>query len=151
MTAQLSKHEFGSIIREPKYINGNIEWGRRENNRSVSEFRVDIVSEWPLFLHATFNPDVSKLNYLIVHKKHGRIFGVDLGKEHHNPHCNMVGETHLHEWTEEFRDKVARVPEEITAEISNPVAVWQQFCELANITHTGILGPPLPRQEELFI
>ena len=150
MPSQLSKHEYNSILSEPKSINGDIVWTRRADSLSVNRFSAPLVSEWPLLVHANFNPDVPTLSYLIVHKRHGRILGLDLGKEHHNPQCHMVGEKHLHEWNEDHRDKVARIPEEITAGISHPVGVWQQFCELTNIIHKGELQSPPPRQEELF-
>ncbi len=51
-----------------------------------------------------------------------------MGKDHHNPSCVNIGEKHKHRWNEQLRDKDAYVPEDITASVTDPVAVWQQFC-----------------------
>ncbi|MGH8191833.1 MAG: DUF6978 family protein, partial [Rhodanobacteraceae bacterium] len=42
-----------------------------------------------------------------------RIYGLDLGKDHHNPQCNQVGEKHKHRWTDQYRDKEAYEPRDI--------------------------------------
>jgi hypothetical protein len=79
----------------------------------------------------------------------GRVYGLDIGKDHHNPQCEQVGEKHKHRWTERFRDKEAYVPHDITAPASDPVAVWQQFCIEARLEHNGKLLDPPPHQTEL--
>jgi len=42
------------------------------------------------------------------------------------------------------------VPDDITAPVYDPVAVWEQFCREAGIEHRGKLAPPPALQEELF-
>lgn len=86
----------------------------------------------------------------MILKTAGRVYALDLGKEHHNPQCDKVGEKHKHRWTEQFRDKEAYVPDDITALASDPVLVWRQFCCEAKIAHNGTLSAPLPVQKELF-
>lgn len=45
-------------------------------------------------------------------------------------------------------EREAYVPVDITAPASEPLAVWDQFCEEANIEHTGVMVPPQSRLEE---
>ena len=40
------------------------------------------------------------LTYALILKTAGRIYGLDLGKDHHNPQCEQVGEKHKHRWSE---------------------------------------------------
>jgi hypothetical protein len=49
----------------------------------------------------------------------------------------------------EFRK--AYVPPDITALITEPVTVWQQFCLESSITHNGIMQEPPPLQLDLFL
>ena len=93
---------------------------------------------------------IGALSYVLILKTAGRVYALDLGKDHHNPQCDHVGEKHKHRWTERFRDKEAYVPPDITADVADPVAVWQQFCAEATITHGGTLRPVPPVQQELF-
>ncbi|MDQ3776686.1 MAG: hypothetical protein M3461_21205 [Pseudomonadota bacterium] len=88
---------------------------------------------------------------MLILKTAGRIYGLDLGKEHHNPQCQQVGDKHKHRWTEQFRDKEACVPGDITATAENPVAVWTEFCAQAKIEHCGRMRPPPPRTGDLFL
>jgi len=62
-----------------------------------------------------------------------------------------VGEKHKHRWTERFRDKEAYAPDDISAPVGDPVAVWQQFCAEAGITHAGALAQPPAVQEDLLL
>jgi hypothetical protein len=87
---------------------------------------------------------------MLILKTAGRVYGLDLGKDHHNPQCNQVGEKHKHRWTEQFRDKEAYVPDDITEQAANPVSVWAQFCKEAKIEHHGTMTSPPPLQRELF-
>ncbi|MFH1112659.1 MAG: hypothetical protein V1792_01945 [Pseudomonadota bacterium] len=78
------------------------------------------------------------------------MYGLDLGKDRHNPRCDQVGERHKHLWTEQFRDKEAYVPDDITAPATDPAEAWRQFCLEAKLTHEGELKPPPLRQGDLF-
>lgn len=59
--------------------------------------------------------------------------------------------THKHCWSEEFKDKQAYEPEDITAAPDNPIQAWQQFCQEATIQHKGRMHPPPPLQGDLFL
>jgi hypothetical protein len=86
-----------------------------------------------------------------VHQAAGRIYALDLGKDHRNPDGELVGEKHKHRFTEQFRDKWAYVPDDITFPAVDPVGVWKQFCTEARLRHVGTLQPPPRRQESLFV
>lgn len=90
------------------------------------------------------------LTFALILKSVGRIYGLDLGKDHKNPDGDRIGKKHKHSWSVEFRDKKAYVPTDITASIFEPVTLWEQFCEEACIEHNGKLNQIPPRQEELF-
>ena len=60
----------------------------------------------------------------------------------------MVG-THKVRWTPEDQDKLAYLPEDITAEWWEPVVVWEQFCAEANLKHTGTMIGPIHEEEVL--
>ena len=106
---------------------------------------------WPLFVRGRYNQLAGALSYTLILKTTGRVYGLDLGKEHHNPTCDQVGEKHKHHWKEQFKDKEAYVPSDISAPVDEPVAVWQQFCAESQITHDGRLSTPPILQKDLFL
>lgn len=145
--------EFTSIIEDgSKRIEGDIAWCEDEDHSPAVEFRVEVLSGtgWPLFVRGSYNRLAGALTYALILKTEGRIYALDLGKDHHNPQCTSTGEIHKHRWTEQFRDKEAYVPNDITAPVYDPAAVWEQFCREAGIEHRGKLAPPPALQEELF-
>jgi hypothetical protein len=150
---QLTSAEFEAILADPtKRIEGDISWQEDEDHSPSMDFRVEIQSDagWPLFARGSYNPLIPALSFTLILKTAGRVYGLDLGKDHHNPQCDRVGETHKHRWTERLRDKEAYVPEDICADPSEPLAVWEQFCREANLRHEGKLQPPPPIQGEMF-
>lgn len=150
----ISKTEFETLLNDDsKEISSDIIWLEDEDHSPSVEFRAEISSEpaYPIFLKGSYNPIIESLSYVIIHRNVGRIYGLDLGKDHHNPSCNYVGEKHKHRWDEILRDKEAYVPQDITEPASNPVGVWKQFCREAKIKHTGIMHPPPDLQLGLFI
>ncbi len=150
----LTNTELDAILNdESKRIEGDIVWQEDEDHSSSVEFRVEVQSEsgWPLFVRGSYNALIPSLSYGLIIRTAGRVYGLDLGKDHHNPQCNQVGEIHKHKWTEQFRDKEAYVPEDITAPVNDPVAVWKQFCAESKLTHNGNLNVPPPVQEGLFL
>ncbi|MBK1621676.1 hypothetical protein CKO42_25455 [Lamprobacter modestohalophilus] len=145
--------EFESIlVDQTKEIVGDIRWTTDEDHSHCVEFRMEVSSAggWPLFIKGTYNPLIPALSYSLILKTDGRIYGLDLGKDHHNPQCNQVGECHKHRWTEQGRDKEAYKPVDITATASDPVATWNQFCAEAAIVHRGRMHPPAPPADDLF-
>jgi hypothetical protein len=135
-----------------KIIVGDITWTEDEDHSPAAEFRAEIASEagYPLFVRGSFNPLAQTLTFAIIHASSRRIYALDLGKDHHNPNCQNVGERHKHRWTDLFRDKDAYVPIDIAQSIANPVAVWKEFCAEAKITHQGVMQAPPAHQPNLF-
>ncbi len=149
----MSNAEFESILAdESKRIDGDIRWQEDEDHSPSVEFRVEVSSDsgWPLFVRGSFNPLVPALSFAMILKTAGRIYALDLGKDHHNPQCDQVGEKHKHRWSEQYRDKEAYVPDDITAAASNPVSAWKQFCAETRIQHTGTIKAPQPPEGDLF-
>lgn len=150
----LTHAEFESILEDgSKRIKGDITWCEDEDHFPALEFRAEVVSEtgWPLFVRASYNRLAGALTYALILKTEGRIYALDLGKDHHNPECAQVGEKHKHRWSERCRDKEAYASEDVSAPVSDPAAVWVQFCKQAKIEHEGRLAQPAPHQEDLFL
>lgn len=149
----LTNTEFETILGDrSKRIESDIDWQEDEDHSPSVEFRAEVRSDagWALFVRGSYNPLIPALSYALILKTAGRVYALDLGKDHHNPRCDQVGERHKHRWTEQFRDREAYVPDDITAEASKPLEVWRQFCAEANLTHNGTLFPPPPTQGDLF-
>jgi len=149
----LSNSELETILNDAsKRIEGDLVWQEDEDHSPWVEFRADVRSEagWPLLVRGSYYPYIPALSFVLILKTVGRVYGLDLGKDHHNPQCNQVGEKHKHQWTEHLRDKEAYVPHDITAPPTDPVAVWRQFCCEAKLTHEGALHAPPPARKELF-
>ena len=143
----LSQSEYEAIIADDdKVIEGDIAWTTDPYTYAQS-FRIEIYSEYPIFMNGWYNPFSGKLSYAIIHRSVGRIYGLDLGAAHRNPDRQPIGEKHKNYWVEGDRDKWAYVPEDITEPWSRPVAVWEQFCTEANVTHAGSLGLPAVQAE----
>lgn len=146
----ITQQEFDTILSDTtKRVDGDIHWREDADHSPAREFRVELRSDpgWPIIVVGRFNPYAGTLSYVLVHRGAGRIYGLDLGADHHNPTCQRVGEKHKHRWTEAFRDKEAYVPEDITAPWSEPLRVWKEFCREANIKHHGQMHPPLIQEE----
>ena len=149
----MTQSEFETLIAdETKIVAGDISWLEDEDHSPSVEFRVEVLSQpgWPLFVRGSYNPIANALSYTLVHRGSGRIYALDLGKDHHNPTCMYVGEKHKHRWNEPMRDKEAYVPTDITAPVTQPCEVWRQFCAEAKIQHQGVLHNP-PLQGELLL
>ena len=149
----LTDAEFEALLEdESKRIRGDIAWREDEDHSPALEFRVDVESTngWPLLLKGRYNPAAGTLTYALILKTTGRVYGLDLGKDHHNPTCEQVGERHKHRWSERYGDKEAYVPDDLSAPVSDPVAVWREFCAEARIQHDGIMRRPSATQGELW-
>jgi hypothetical protein len=107
----LTNAEFDTILADTsKKIRGDLAWAEDEDHSPAMEFRAEVTSNvgWPLFVRGSYNPLARTLTYVLILKTTGRIYGLDLGKDHHNPTCQQVGEKHKHHWREQFRDKATR-------------------------------------------
>ena len=149
----MTQAEFEAILADTtKRITGDIAWAEDEDHSPAVEFRAEVASQpgYPLFVRGSYNAEAQTLTFAVINRAVGRICGLDLGKEHHNPDCLLVGEKHKHLWRESVRDKEAYVPSDIAAAVGDPVAVWQEFCREARIEHDGVLQSPPARRKELF-
>ena len=128
-------------------IRGDIRWLDDEDHSPAQEFRVQVACDdgWPLFVVGRYNPAARTLSYALILKTTGRIYALDLGKDHHNPECIQVGERHKHRWSERYRDKRAYAPRDVKAPVSDPVSVWREFCAEARIQHEGSMTELSPK------
>ena len=150
----ITQQEFEAILSDDtKRVKGDLRWGGDEDHSPAQEFRVRVLSEpgWPLTVIGWWNPRSRKLSYVLRHDAAGRILGLDLGPVvHRNPSSQRLDGTHKHRWANEFRDKQAYVPSDITAEWSQPVVVWEQFCSEVRIAHDGTMVAPAVQEEMLL-
>ena len=145
--------DFASILEdETKHIQADVVWREDEDHSPAREFRATVESAngWPLFVKGRYNALAGTLTYALILTTTGRIYGLDMGKDHHNPQCEQVGEKHKHRWSERYGDKEAYVPDDVSAPVSDPVAVWKEFCDEARIRHDGRMQPPPPTQMGLL-
>ena len=131
--------EFAAILSGSKRIEGNIHWTEDEDHSLARSFRAEVQTDsgWPLFVQGRYNRAANKLTYALILRTEGRIYGLDMGREHRN-----VGEIHKHRWTEPNRDKNVYAPSDITANVHDPVRVWDQFCQEVGIEHGGRMDTP---------
>jgi hypothetical protein len=149
----MTQAEFEALLADnTKRIEEDISWQEDEDHSPGVEFRAQVDSDpgFPLFIKGWYNREAVTLSYALIHRGVGRIYGLDLGKDHHNPSCVYVGERHKHSWTELVKDKDAYVATDITVPVTDPIEVWRQFCQEANINHTGVMHSPPPRNMEMF-
>jgi len=150
----MTQAEFEALLfDETKRVDEDISWSEDEDHSPGVEFRVEVTSDpgYPLFIKGWYNREAQTLSYTLIHRGVGRIYGHDLGKDHHNPSCVYIGEKHKHSWNDFVRDKEAHVPADITATVGNAVEVWRQFCQEARISQNGVMRPPPPRNMEMFL
>ncbi len=145
--------EFATIMEDTsKTVEGDIGWRDDEDHSPTVEFVMPITSQagYPLLARGSYNRGAGTLTFAIIHREEGRIYALDMGKRHHNPDCHFVGDKHKHHWTEQFRDKEAYEPSDITAPLTDVSQVWRQFCAEAALRHDGAMLPPPVRQGMIF-
>jgi hypothetical protein len=138
----ISQSEFDAMMDDAaKWIEGDLQWGEDPDHSPAVEFRAEVRSDtgYPLSVRGRYNQLAGTLSYTLLHRTTGRVYALDLGADHHNPTCQRVGEKHKHRWTDQYADKQAYIPEDITAPAEDLAGVWQQFCAEARISHRGKL------------
>ena len=132
------------IADSTKVIEGDIVWQPHPTAPPALQFIVEVNGGGALTLTIAgwLNPATEKLTFALIARGVGRVYGLDFGRKHPNPDGEMIGETHKHRWTIEHRDRWAYVPTDITADWSDPVTAWQQFCAEANLSHAGTMVSP---------
>ena len=146
----ISEEEVESILADStKHIAGDIVWTDDVDHSPAKEFRVEVQTdnEYPLFVMGRFNPFSGKLSFAFILRGTGRVYALDLGKDHRNPEGVRIGEKHKHRWMDGFRDTSAYVPVDITETWDRPLAVWDQFCAEARLRHDGMMHAPQLRDE----
>ena len=149
----LTDRELGAILAdETKLIEGDLSWANDREHRYSKKFRAPVHCSSTKLLEVVgrWSPRAEKLSYVLLYRGAGRIYALDLGAVHSNPDRSFIGSPHKHRWSNEFKDKLAYVPEDITAQWDDPVRVWQQFCSEAKIMHVGKLHQP-DWQEEMIL
>lgn len=150
----MTQSEYEALMADgTKRIEGNISWVEDEDHSPALNFLAEVHSEagYPLYAKGYLNRVARKLTYVLIHRSEGRIYGLDLGKDHRNPDRELVGEKHKHSWSEQASDKEAYVPEDITATIEDPPNVWRQFCGEAGLSHNGEMNSPPPEQLDMML
>jgi hypothetical protein len=148
----LSQTEFETLILDTdKSIEGDIIWTQEREPWLGFRKKITSRADYPIFLKGSYNPFIPALSYVIIYEAIGRIYGLDLGKAHRNPDGTCIGEKHKHRWNEALRDKQAYVPRDITALVTEPKQVWQQFCDEAKLSHNGNMEAPPTNQRGLFL
>lgn len=145
-----SEQEIESILADTtKQISGDIVWTDDVDHSPAKEFRVEVQTdnELPLFVVGRFNPFSGQLSFAFILRGTGRVYALDLGRDHRNPEGVCVGEKHKHRWLDGFRDTMAYVPVDITETWERPVAVWGQFCAEARLRHHGMMHAPQLQDE----
>jgi hypothetical protein len=146
----ITQAEFEVLLAdENKWISGDLRWLPDEDHSPALVLKAEVESAagYPILIRGRFNREAGKLSFVLLHRGTGRIYGLDLGADHHNPSCQMVGDLHKHKWTDAAADKDAYVPSDIGAGVNQPVDVWKQFCAEARIDHRGTLARPVIQQE----
>lgn len=142
----MTQAEFEALCADPtRIIAGDIAWALDEDHSLSVEFRRDISSQpnYPLFVQGSYNRSIDKLRYSVIHRGEGRIYGLCMGSDHHNPTCqNVGGDRHLHIWNDVTKDKNAIVADQIAANVGDPIAVWREFCAGWDMLHQGVMQPP---------
>jgi hypothetical protein len=148
----MEQQEFEDLIAdEDKAIDGHITWKVCDDHPDSVEFRVDVATTGGhlVEVHGSYNRRIHKLSYVLLHRKYGRIYALDLGRDHRNPDGTSVGELHKHRWTQAYGINEAYVPLDITEPATNPVGVWKQFCTEAKLVHKGTMNDPPALQLQL--
>ncbi len=150
----MNQGEYEALMSDTtKRIDRHIDWTEDEDHSPAVSFLVEVLSDpaYPLYAKGYLNRAARKLTYVLIHRAEGRIYGLDLGKDHRNPDGTLIGEKHKHRWSEQTGVKVAYFPEDIAATVDRPVEVWEQFCAEANLVHDGRMNPPPPEQLDMML
>lgn len=149
--SQFSQRDLEGLLADrSKQVIGDLAWTDDRSHPPAQGFRADISSDhgWPIWVRGWWQPSSRKLSYTIVHIEAGRIFSWDLGSvPHANPDGTQLEGAHMHLWTDEHSDHLAIVRPDIGLTWEHPLDIWQMFCIEANITHLGVLSPPILKRE----
>lgn len=126
--------EFNALMLSDKRIEGNINWHEdQDRSQSARVFRTNVITEGghSLFIQGRYNARRGKLSYTLILRGEGRIYALDMGREH-----RPYQDKHKH------ANGAIYDPYDITASPTAPTQVWEQFCREARITHLGNMAQP---------
>jgi hypothetical protein len=137
----LSEAEAERIIGMPKRIVGSSQWRKRGDGNWYMEMPVEAEEQLPLRLYGRFNPRTGNYTFIFFCGE-VNLRRLDVGKRHHNPECEDIGEVHKHKWTNRFRDKWAYEPVEVrtTDPIAMAFGIFLNECSIA--LEGRFVGPP---------
>lgn len=138
----MNEEELETLIASRKTVEDDVIWRRDQDHSLGWEFRVDcILEEHTMMVVGSCCKIASVVTFAIIHRPHGRVYGLDIGKDHRNQDGSMVGEKHKHK-IKDGDINYAYEPIDITAKPDDLRTLWQQFCAEANIEHSGKFGVP---------
>ena len=130
----MDANEFNALMLSDKRIEGNINWHEdQDRSQSARIFRTDVITddERSMFVQGRYNARRGKLSYALILRGEGRIYALDMGREH-----RPYPDKHKH------ANGAIYDPDDITASPTAPTQVWEQFCREARITHLGNMDQP---------
>ena len=88
--------DLDAILAAQKRVDGDILWQEDQDHSPNREFRVSVEADTGAVLTVVggYNPRIPAVSYSLISPEAGRIYGLCLGKDHHNPCCTRVGDKH---------------------------------------------------------
>lgn len=126
-------------------IEGDIHWLPDRRNSLAFRFRADVRTSDPNDHHIEgwYNPDSEKLTFTLFRPDRGRIYGLCMGISHPELDIENPRRPHKHYWTDARRDRNRYLPDDISADWTNPAEVWSEFRQESHLEHDGqFYGPP---------
>lgn len=147
----MTQGELAAILADTtKRVAGDLSWRQHSDISFAVAFRADVVNSAgdTYRVAGYFNRETGVTTFSLFSDADGRVFGMCVGKDHHNPSCTHTGRAHVHQWTSAEGDKNAYQIQ--VASEGQPITLWRDFCRLANMQHTGDLNEVPPMQLELL-
>ena len=125
-------------------IEGDIRWRLDRRSHRAFRFRADVRTSDPNdhYLEGWYSPRSEKLTLAVFRPDRGRIYGLCMGISHPELDTEDPRRPHKHYWTDQHRDQNRYLPDDISAEWSNPVQVWAEFQRESHLVHDGRFHPP---------
>ena len=144
----MNKDDVDAFLRDlAMRIEGDIHWSPDRRNARTFRFRVDVETSDPNdhYLEGWYSPRTEKLTLTVFRPDRGRIYGLCMGITHPELDGADPRRPHKHYWTEERRDQNRYLPDDISADWSNPLRVWSEFRRESHLVHDGQLfyAPPI--------
>ncbi|HXX69640.1 MAG TPA: hypothetical protein VEK07_20825 [Polyangiaceae bacterium] len=131
----LDEATVSTILSESKTLSATVLKFERKGPYLKARVAVQSATGYDLAVEVTCNPVVGKISACLFVKgvKPGwaRIYGVDVGDDHHNPDCQMAGDPHRHNrWSVVHGCRFASPAPEFTSVTEEMVARFLQECSI---------------------